>query len=181
VLTDVQGGAGLGTTHASVQIAPDGAPFGQFSLPNGPYVIQESDDLLVDIWRNYYSSGVVSVTLTPIAGTASAGIDFVADPVTVSWADGESGLQTVVIPIVDDAVTEASESFTLELSNPTGGAVIGPRAGTTVGIQASDQPVPAPPPARDSGGSGAFGLLSLLMLGAMSFLRAARKARPRTW
>jgi hypothetical protein len=93
--------------------------------------------------------------------------------VTVSWADGDSDWKLVEIPIVNDTVAEMNESFTLELSNPTGGAVIGPRSSVTVRIPANDQPLP------DSGGSGAFGFLSLLMLGAMSLLRAARKAQPR--
>jgi len=173
MLTDVQGDTGLGTIIASVQIAADGGPFGQFSFVDSEYFVQETDLLEVLVARNFYFSGLVTVTLTPIAGTATAGNDFTASPVTVSWADGDSDWKLVEIPIVNDTVAEMNESFTLELSNPTGGAVIGPRSSVTVRIPANDQPLP------DSGGSGAFGFLSLLMLGAMSLLRAARKAQPR--
>jgi hypothetical protein len=166
MLSDAQGGAGLGTINATVEIAADGSPFGQLSLSDSTYFVQESQSVEVAVLRNYYTSGPVSVTLTPIAGTATAGDDFVADPVTVSWADGDADWKFVEFLIVNDTVEEPTESFTVELSNPTGGAVIGPQSSATVQIQ--DQP---PQPA--SGGGGIFGYLSLLLLGVTAFLRSA--------
>jgi hypothetical protein len=127
------------------------------------------------LWRNDCRRGPVSVTLTPIAGTATAGSDFIADPVTLTWADGESGSKSAAFAIVDDTEEEPSESFTIELSNPTGGAVLGVRSTTVVSIARSDQPPPAPKP--KSKGGGATGLLSLLLLGVMSLLRSARMRR----
>jgi len=40
----------------------------------------------------------------------------------------------VVVPLLNDGVVEAVESFQLLLSNPTGGAELGPRAQATVRI-----------------------------------------------
>ena len=170
-LSDAQGGAGLGTINATVEIAADGSPFGQLGLSDSSYLVQESQSVEVAVLRNYYFSGPVSVTLTPIAGTATAGDDFVADPVTVSWADGDADWKFVEFLIVNDTVEEPAESFTVELSNPTGGAVIGPQSSATVQIQMSDRP---PQPA--SGGGGIFGYLSLLLLGVTAFLRSAPMA-----
>ena len=165
MLSDAQGGAGLGTLNATVQIAADGSPFGQFGFLETADPVGESQTVEVFVSRNYYFTGPVSVTVTPVAGTATAGGDFVADPVTVTWAHDEADLKLVEFTIVDDTVAEPAESFTVELSNPTGGAVIGPHSSATVHIQGSDQP----PPERGSGG-GAFGYLSLLLLGVMRFL-----------
>jgi hypothetical protein len=165
MLSDAQSGAGLATINATVQIAADGSPFGQLGLSDSSYSVQESQSVEVAVLRSYYLSGAVSVTLTPIAETATAGDDFVADPVTVSWADGDSDWKIAEFAIVDDASEEPAESFRVELSNPTGGAVIGPRSSATVRIQMSDQPPPK------LGGGGVFGYLSLLLLGVMTFLR----------
>lgn len=177
MLSDAQGGAGLGTRNATVIIGPDGGPFGQFSFELQPFGATESASAQVYVFRNYYSTGAVSVTLTLIGGTATAGDDFAPEPVMVSWADGESDPKVVQIPIRNDTTQEGKEVFTVELSNPTGGAVIGPRSSATVTIAASDQPPPPPPPPpkpSSGGGGGAFGYLSLLLLGLITFLRSAR-------
>jgi uncharacterized delta-60 repeat protein len=174
-LSDFQGGAGLGTSIAFVEIAADGGPFGQFNFPDSTYFVPETASVGVGVSRDYFSSGAVSVTLTPVTGTATAGGDFVADPVTLSWADGESGFKFANISTVDDTFAEQTEIFSVELSNATGGAVIGPRASTTVQIVGNDQP-PRPRPRPAEGGGGAFGFLSLLLLGIMNFLRSPRKA-----
>lgn len=169
MLTDAQGGPGLGTRTATVAIAADGGPYGQFAIDrDGPAT--EGNSTQVYVHRHYYSTGAVSVTVTPIAGSATAGEDFAPQAATVSWADGETDIKIVDIAIRDDSVPERTESFTVELSNPTGGAVIGPHASTTIRIAASDQP-----PAESSGG-GAFEYLSLLLLGVTKMLQSMRAA-----
>jgi hypothetical protein len=138
--------------------------------------------------------------LTPIAGTATPTEDFDPDPITLFWGDGNHGAKTVAIAVVDDSVQEGPESFTVELSNPTGGAVIGEPSRMTITIEASDQgdtpspPPPAPsppappptsPPAapspppspRSSGGGGGIGVLSLLLLGIAITVRCAGRPR----
>ncbi|WP_299058175.1 S8 family serine peptidase [uncultured Nocardioides sp.] len=59
----------------------------------------------------------VSVTFTPSDGTATAGEDFVGDPVTVTWGPGDSDLQAAVVPLIDDAAIEESETFTITASS----------------------------------------------------------------
>jgi hypothetical protein len=96
-----------------------------------------------------------------------AGADFGADPITLTWADGETGTKVVQIPIVNDAIEETSETFDVRLSDAAGGAVIQPESSrTTIRILFSDQPVP-----NVSGGGGAFGFLSLLLLGLLKTMR----------
>jgi uncharacterized delta-60 repeat protein len=179
VLSGLQGGASLGKSRATVVISPDGAPHGQFGFPNDLYAAAESLPAKISVFREYYSTGIVSVTVTPVSGTALAGVDFVADPVTLTWADGETGWKDATIPLIDDTAEEIQETFTVELSSPSGGAVIGPHSSMTVRIAANDRPVVVSGGTRS--GSGAFGLLSLLLLGIVRLLRrvTAGPARPR--
>jgi uncharacterized delta-60 repeat protein len=179
VLSDLQDGAGLGKSRATVVISPDGAPHGQFGFSNDLYVAAESIPAKISVFREYYSTGIVSVTVTPVSGTALAGVDFVADPVTLTWADGETGWKDATIPLINDTSVEPQETFTIELSSPSGGAIIGPHSSMTVRIAANDRPVVVE--GSSSGGSGAFGLLSLLLLGVVRLLRRviAGPAHPR--
>jgi hypothetical protein len=113
----------------------------------------------------------VDARATPVAGSATTA-DFGAAPITLSWADGDSAPKTATIPIVNDNIVESPESFTVELSNPTNGAVIGPHSRVVVTIH---DPPPPPPP---SGGGGAFDWFALLCLGCVRWLR--RRAFPET-
>jgi hypothetical protein len=170
-LRDSQGGAGLGTTGATVDIVADGGPFGQLTLaePLLRHVTEFAPvPVEVSVFREYYSSGVVSVTLTPIAGTATADADFVASPITLTWADGERGRKVARIPILDDADPEQQEEFTVQLSNPAGGAVLGSRSTMRVAIFQNDQPASVP---GSDGGGGAFDFLSLFLLGLLRTMR----------
>lgn len=175
-LSDVQGGAGLGAFSASAEIPADGKPFGQLYLGAEIYTGREGASAEITLLRDYYSTGAVSVTVTPSADTAEAGTDFDASPVTVSWADGEWGAKSVFIPIVDDTLEEVSERFSIDLTSATGGAILATPVRATVTILSNDRPPAAP----RSSGSGSIGLLSLLVLGAMTLVqRVFQYRRPK--
>ncbi len=169
-LSDVQGGAGIGTRNAVASILPDGAPAGQFAVDTNVTAF-EGGRAQFFVYRNYYVDGAVSVTVTSVAGTATAGSDFAADPVTVSWADQDQEAKLVEIAIVNDTDQEGNESFTVELSNPTGSAILGPRSVVSVTVEASDVP-----PRTVGGGGGSMGFLSLLLLGFAEFFRSLRRS-----
>jgi len=170
-LEDAQGGAGLGTRNAIVEISGDGSPFGQFAINVLTPVVGESEGFAqVSVHRNFYASGAVSVTLTPVAGSATPGIDFASAPVTVSWGDGVSSPITVAIAIHDDAQREDAEEFTVALSNPTGGAIVGPRSTAAIVIRVNDLSTSG---GGSAGGGGWFGYLSLLWLGVAGLVRSA--------
>ena len=79
-LSDVEGGAGIGTRNATVSISPDGSPGGQLAIDDYPQVISEFGRVQAWVYRSYYFDGPVSVTVTPVTGTANAGTDFVRIP-----------------------------------------------------------------------------------------------------
>ncbi|WP_420478743.1 Calx-beta domain-containing protein [Brevundimonas sp. FT23028] len=68
-------------------------------------------------------TGAFSVDYATADGTATAGEDYVASSGTLSFADGEL-TRTVTITVNGDTASEATERFTLNLSNATNDAVI---------------------------------------------------------
>ena len=79
--------------------------------------------------------GTVSVLYYMEQGSAKDGEDYVAQSGTLTFEEGEA-LKYVVVPIVDDAVQEGAESFTIRLAYPEG-ATIADAAGIGT-INASD-------------------------------------------
>ena len=79
----------------------------------------------------------VTVDYATSDGTAVAGSDYTTTSGTLTFAAGESS-KTVNVPILDDAVDEGSETFTLRLSNATG-ARIGD--GEATGTITNDDPL----------------------------------------
>jgi len=153
-------GGGLGKSASLVTILGDGYPHGAFRIFAGTSVVRESDSTATfEVYRTDGGTGAVSVTVEPVAGTAAQGTDFEAGPVTLAWADGDMSSKVAKVRIIKDKVRESNETFSMKLTNPTGGAVIVPDNGTaSVTIEDS----------RNSGGSsggGTVGLTSLLLLG----------------
>ena len=89
--------------------------------------------------RSGGEDGAVSVHVATADGSAKAGSDYTATMQTVSWGSGDSSTKTVTVPILDDNKNEGNETFTLGLSNATGGAAIGARSTATVRIEDDDQ------------------------------------------
>jgi len=130
-LNNVQGGAGLGTAAGRVSIQPDGEPGGQIQfLPvydSDVHRTVNEDGDFVQVWigRNFYAVGRVCVTVATHAGTAIAGEDFTATESVECWEDGRRDRRIIQIPILQDSLNEGDERFTVVLSNPTGGAIVG--------------------------------------------------------
>jgi len=72
----------------------------------------------------------VTVDFTTADGSATAPGDYTANSGTVTFAPGDTS-ETVTVNTVDDAIPEATETFDVNLSNPTGNATIAD--GTGVG------------------------------------------------
>jgi hypothetical protein len=81
-----------------------------------------------------------TIDATAKAGTAQNGGDYTAVSRTVTFAAGQR-TQTVVIPIVNDLVTEGFEQFVVTLTNPNGISVSSANTTRVVGIYDDDTPV----------------------------------------
>lgn len=89
-----------------------------------PQAIEGEGPLQVVVVRDDGSEGSVSVAYATADGSATAGEDYEAVSGVLSWGDGEKGPRTVDVPILEDDLEEGNETFTLTLSDPTGGLVI---------------------------------------------------------
>lgn len=146
-LSNPTNGLSLGANASStVTVTSDDAqPLpGSVSLAQPTYTVSEaSGNLVVSVSRSGGSSGTVSIAFSTANGTATAGQDYTATAGVLSWADGESGAKTFSIPLTNDSLVESHETFSISLSNPTGGLALGSPASATVTLTSDDQPPPA--------------------------------------
>ena len=99
---------------------------GNLSFSPSSYSVSESGgSVTISVTRTAGTVGAVTVQYATANGTATAGSDYTAASNTLSWANGESGTKSFAILISDDALNEGLETFTVNLSNATGGASIG--------------------------------------------------------
>ena len=84
------------------------------------------------------SGGAVTVDYATANGTATAGADYTTTTGSLTFAAGESTKQ-ITVPILQDGASEASETYTVTLTNPAG-ATIADAVGN--GTITDDDPVP---------------------------------------
>jgi hypothetical protein len=97
-------------------------------------VSENGSSVSISVARLLSTAGAVTVNYATSPGAAAAGVDFTPVSGTLSWAAGEAGTKSFNIPIIDDLLVEPNETFTVNLSNATGGAVLGSPATATVTI-----------------------------------------------
>ncbi len=129
------GGAELGQRTGQIRILSDDfSPVnsnepGYFGMSGNQRVLESEGVVELEIIRFAGSQGEVSVDVS-LAGVnplfdidAEEGFDYLQPVIaTVTWANGEDGVKTVQVPILDDSVDEDEENVSVHLSNPTGGA-----------------------------------------------------------
>ncbi len=126
-LFNPQGGAVLGNrSSATVNIKDNeiaGAGTLGFSVTS--YTVAEAAKLItLTINRTGGSIGTVSVDYATGGIDAFPGLNYVETNGTLVFAPGVVS-KTITVQILNDTLYEANERFTVGLSNPTGGAVIG--------------------------------------------------------
>jgi hypothetical protein len=115
-------------------------PTWQVEEPPGP------GNVNIDVFLQRFSGskGAGSVSFATVDGTAIAGTDYVATSGSHSWPDGQAGSKTISVPIMPRAGPQGSRSFTIVLSSPTGGLVLGLSVATVTIVEVA--PPPNPPP-----------------------------------
>jgi ELWxxDGT repeat protein len=145
VLSNPTGGAAVGTPSSAVITIADNESFIGFASGGGVTVYENRAN--VDLWvvRTGSLAGTSTVQWTTASGTAIAGSDFGGRGVpsgTLVFAPGETmkpisigpvAASGAYIPIIDDALVEPSETFTVSLSTP-GGALLTSQTLVTVTI-----------------------------------------------
>lgn len=80
---------------------------------------------------------LVTVDYATVDGTATNGVKYTAVSGTLTFTAGVTN-QAIAIPILNEGAIEGTKNFTVVLSNPTGGAVLGSRATASVRITDND-------------------------------------------
>jgi choice-of-anchor B domain-containing protein len=129
----------------------------------------------ITLRRNLGFAGAVSIDYATSNGTAAAGADYTATAGTLNWAAGDPGERVINVPLANDSLTEANETFRITLSNATGGVAIEGSAVFDVTIGDNDAVVP-PGPGNGGGGGGAPGLELLALLGLLGLAGGSRRS-----
>lgn len=119
-------------------------PVGTVNFATVTYTVNETTSAVqFSVTRTGGSSGAVSVDVSTVDGSATAGTDYTSAALSISFGDGETAPISGSVEILDDPNTESDETFELVLGNPTGGVSIGPSSRSIVTI-VDDDAVGAP-------------------------------------
>ena len=125
----------IGRSEATLSIVDDDFASGELTIESALYHTTESaGEVTITVNRENGINGIVSVSYSAVSGTAIAGTDFTPSSGVLSFADSETQ-KTFTIPIIDNSVPNQEKTFTVVLSNPTGGASLGSRTSATVAIE----------------------------------------------
>lgn len=125
--------AGFGYSAVSTLTVsnPAGGIIGFASGTASSQIGENESQAIVTLTRRGSTTGAVSATYTLVNGTATLGTHYRgvdgASQVTgtVTWADGDNSPKTITVPLIDNThVTNSQVSFRVNLSAPTGGALL---------------------------------------------------------
>jgi Zn-dependent metalloprotease len=112
----------------------------------GYSIAENGGNVVLKVNRIGPVTAAASVQWTTSNGTAIAGQDFGSLGVatqrsgTLTWAAGDGTAKSITIPILNDVVDEPDETFTVTLSSPSAGIVLGTPSVATVTILDDDIP-----------------------------------------
>ncbi len=138
---------GGGFTLSAVSVIPPAAGAGVLSLAASDLAFSAArTPIAVTVTRTGGASGPVTVNYATADGTGVAGVDYLPASGTVSFADGATSATIFLLLPAGVRPPSPARTFTLTLSNPTGGATLGAITAATVTIPEVVGPTVPPPP-----------------------------------
>lgn len=111
---------------------------GSLQFSGATFAVNEAQaTATITVTRSGGSTGAVSVNYATSNGTATAGSDYTSASGVLTFNAGET-TKTFLIPIINDTAVETSETVTVTLSNPTGGASLASPSTATLTIESDD-------------------------------------------
>jgi len=142
-LSNVTGGAFSGAPMSATVTITENDPVpqaGSLQFSGTSYSVGEGGiQAVVTVTRTGGTSGQVTLDYATVDGSATAGSDYAATSATLIFDDGDTS-KTFSVSITDDSTYEGDESFTVSLSNATGGASLGTPGVATVTVVENDAP-----------------------------------------
>jgi hypothetical protein len=114
---------------------------------------EDSGSIVLGVRRQDDSPEASTVQFTTVDGTARAGEDYLPTAGTLTFVPGENHKE-IMVSLIDDALRENEEQFSVRLSNVTGGSGLGQTSDATIRIPMNDlstlhvwqdSPNPTPP------------------------------------
>jgi hypothetical protein len=113
-------------------------PGSSFNFSSSSFdTVEGAGNATITVTRSGNLGGPATINFSTANGTATAGSDYTAVSGTLSFAINETQ-KTFNVPIIDDNVVESSETVLLNLSSPTGPAIIGSVNSATLTIRDND-------------------------------------------
>ncbi len=142
-LSGVSGGATLGTNKTITVTITDNdstqntSP-GAISLTSSSYSVAEGDDVAISVERTMdETDGTVTVDYVVTNGTTDSSDFDGSTSGTITFADGEWD-KIITVSTAEDTDVESDETFTVTISNPTGGATLGTLTSTEITVTNDD-------------------------------------------
>ena len=142
------GAVGGGVALTGIAVLPPQTGAGAFRLSAPSFTFNESGSVTITVSRVGGATGTVTVNYATADGTARAGVDYAPVMGTLMFDAGVT-TQTITVAAIPDTsgiVGDSDKTFTLALSNPTGGAALGSPATVTLTISEAGPPNSPPPP-----------------------------------
>jgi flagellar basal body rod protein FlgG len=102
-------------------------------------VREDVGSITISVIRSAGTNGTVSVNFATSDGTATAGLDYVANSGTLTFTSGVT-VASFTITVLNDSNLESNETVNLTLSSPTGGAALGTPSTAVLTIRDDDAP-----------------------------------------
>lgn len=176
VTISAPGHATLGTiTSCVVTILDDDPPPQVHFSATGIEVDEGAGTEVVAVFLDAASNLTVTVDYASTNLTAIAGQDYTALSGTLTFAPGETS-KNISFTILDDAVAEGPEQFTITLSSPSN-AALGTPATFTVTIRANSETTPAKKPKGGNCAAATGGGLAMLAPVTLALWLTRRRRR----
>ena len=126
VLSNVTGPALLGQADATLTIVDDQVAPGVLSFATNSFRVDENAGVaIISVVRTAGYFGTISVKFSTVAGgTALPNVKYYPTNGVLTFADGETN-KTFTVGIINENAIEGTETVNLQLSDATGGALIG--------------------------------------------------------
>ena len=133
-LSSPSSGTVLGTQRSETVTIADDETTPTFYLSSTSATVSEgAGSLVVTVKRSGSTAASNTVVIKTAGGTATSGSDFTAVNQTLTFGAGVTSVN-VAVPIVNDALNEGDEGFSLSLSTPSAGTAVGTQKSETVVI-----------------------------------------------
>ncbi len=103
--------------------------------------LENDGQISLTVNRGVTATGAASIDYTFTDGTATNGADYSGIAGSLNWPDGDQADRFIIVPLIDDALEEMDETFTINLINPQGNAQLGAQATLTVTLLDDDAPL----------------------------------------